>query len=128
MQSGSQLHQMLLANDHNRSCVGAMKRSKVRASLTMGATWLAASTSIRISSSVKVRASLVWTINTPCRTPRSTMGTPRKEWIVSSSSSLNSLNRGWFITSATATGRTVSATRPVRPSFSGMRSLPMQRG
>ena len=59
---------------------GAMKRSRVRASLTMGATWVAASASMRISSALKARASMVWTTSTPWRTPRSIRGTPRKDW------------------------------------------------
>ena len=46
-------------------CAGAMKRSRVRASLTTGATWLAASVSMRISFSRKTRGSLVCTTRTP---------------------------------------------------------------
>ena len=79
-QSWSQLHQRLRASAQRRSCEGAMKRSRVRASLTTGATWLAASTSMRISVSRKTRGSLVCTTRTPCRIPRSMRGTPRKEW------------------------------------------------
>ena len=37
-ESWSQLHHRLRASAHKRSCSGAMKRSRVRASLTMGAT------------------------------------------------------------------------------------------
>ena len=53
MESWSQLHQRLRASDQRRSWAGAMKRSRVRASLTTGATWAAASASIRTSSSLK---------------------------------------------------------------------------
>ena len=105
MQSWSQLHQRLRASAQSRSCAGAMKRSSVRASLTTGATCSAASASMRISSSRKTRGSLVCTTSTPCRTPRSISGTPRKEWYSSSPDSLKYLKRGWLLASSTATGR-----------------------
>jgi hypothetical protein len=60
--------------------------------------------------------------------PRSMSGTPRKEWYDSSPDSLKYLKRGCFFTSSTAIGTTCSATRPARPSWMGMRNLPMQLG
>src|ERR1035441_6001435 len=65
-----------------------MKRSRVRASLTTGSTWVAASVSMRTSFSLKTRASMVCTTRTPCSTPRSIKGTPRNDWYASSPASL----------------------------------------
>ena len=75
-------------------CAGATNWPSVRASLTIGASCAPAIISSRMSSSPNVRASTVCTTSTPCRRPRSMIGTPRNERYGSSPASGKYLKRG----------------------------------
>ena len=88
------------------------------------ATWAATVTSIRTSFCENVRGSMFWTTRTPCNSPPSRSGTPRKEWYGSSPASGKYLKRGCWKASATMTGAIFSAVSPVRPSSRRMRTWP----
>ena len=72
--------------------------------LMIGESCTPAAASSLTSSSSKSRGCAVCSTSTPCRTPRSMTGTPRKVLYGSSPASWKYLNRGWVLVSRTTTG------------------------
>jgi len=84
--------------------------------------WQPRSTS-EFSSSGKARASTVCTTKTPCSTPRSMSGTPRKRLVGILTGLFEILESRMLFHLLNCDGRTCSATRPASPSWMPIRRV-----
>ena len=104
------------------SCTSVRRCSSLRS--RMPATWAAMARRKSTSPELNSRRSVLWTFSTPTRRGPDSMGTDAMEWKRSSSRPGTHFQCGSLLTSGTTAGRRDSATQPVIPSPTFIRTRP----